>query len=70
MIYNFANPQMADMFRQEVAFAAAYIEHHIKGTMLRRRDMAVSKGKIGGGFIPIGFIVCKEEGPKFNNYVP
>jgi len=38
MIYNFANPQMAEMFRMEVAFAAAYIEHHVRGTMLRSRE--------------------------------
>ena len=70
MTYNFANPQMADMFRQEVAFAAAYIEHHVRGVMIRRRDMAVQSGRWGGGYIPLGFIVCREKGEKYNRYLP
>jgi len=70
MTYNFTNPQMAEMFRQEVAFAAAYIQHHVKDVMIRRRDMAVSKGQYGGGYVAMGFIICKEKGPKYNRYVP
>ena len=70
MIYNFANPQIAEMFRMEVAFAAAYIEHHIKGTMIGRRDMAVRNGQFGGGYVPMGFVVCKQKGEKYNKFLP
>jgi DNA invertase Pin-like site-specific DNA recombinase len=69
MLYNLNNPQMAEMFRMEVAFAAAYIEHHVRGTMLRRRDQAVAAGKFGGGFVPMGFIVCKEKGKDYNKLI-
>lgn len=69
LIYNFANPQMADMFRTEVAFAAAYIQHHVKDVMIKRRDQAVEKGQYGGGYIPMGFIVCKDEKSKYYKHL-
>src|SRR6266700_7930544 len=45
MTYNFANDQHAEMFRLEVQMAAMYIKNHVKGTMLRRRDMVVRLGQ-------------------------
>src|SRR5713226_3570824 len=44
MTYNFANSQHAEMFRLEVLMAAAWIESHVRGTMLRRRHMAAAAG--------------------------
>lgn len=62
MTYNFANDQHAEMFRLEVQMAAMYIKNHVKGTMLRRRDMIVRLGQWGGiGAIPVGYIVCMDE---------
>jgi len=69
MTYNFANSQMCEMFRMEVAFAAAYIQHHVKDVMIRRRDQAVEKGQYGGGYVPMGFIVCKDENSKYNKHL-
>jgi DNA invertase Pin-like site-specific DNA recombinase len=63
MTYNFANPSHAELFRMEVQMAAAYIENHIRGTMLRRRNMAAESGQWAGlGAIPVNFIVDKREG--------
>ena len=62
MTYNFANDQHAEMFRLEVQMAAMYIKNHVKGTMLRRRDMLVRLGQWGGtGAIPVGYIICSDE---------
>jgi DNA invertase Pin-like site-specific DNA recombinase len=36
MTYNFANTQHAELFRLEVQMAAAYIENHVRGTILNR----------------------------------
>ena len=63
MTYNFANPSHAELFRMEVQMAAAYIETHVRGTMLRRRQLAADSGQWAGmGAIPVNFIVDKREG--------
>ncbi|HYU73719.1 MAG TPA: recombinase family protein [Ktedonobacteraceae bacterium] len=62
MTYNFANPSHAELFRMEVQMAAAYIETHIRGTMLRRRYLAAESGQWAGlGAIPVNFIVDKRK---------
>src|SRR5216683_1297697 len=76
MTYNFANPQHAELFRLEVQMAAAYIDNHIRGTMLSRRSQAARLGGLwaGIGAIPVGYIVDKKEGSrtfgKFVIYLP
>jgi hypothetical protein len=76
MTYNFANPQHAELFRLEVQMAAAYIDNHIRGTMLRRRSQAARLGGLwaGLGAIPVGYIVDRNEGSqtlgKFIVYQP
>ena len=53
------------MFRLEVLMAAAWIESHVRGTMLRRRQMAAAAGEWAGlGAIPVNFIVDKGKGSK------
>ncbi len=72
MTYNFANPQHAELFRLEVQMAAAYIDNHIRGTMLRRRSQAARIGGMWAGLgpIPAGYIVDKIEGSKtFGKFV-
>src|SRR5436305_5155010 len=65
MTYNFANPQHAEMFRLEVQMAAAYIENHVKGTMLRRRSMAAQAGLWAGlGSVAVGYVVDKDKQSK------
>src|SRR5216684_3289314 len=65
MTYNFANPAHADLFRLEVQMAAAYIDNHIRGTMLRRRSQAARSGLWAGlGSVPVGYIIDKHEGNK------
>jgi hypothetical protein len=72
MTYNFANDQHAEMFRLEVQMAAMYIKNHVKGTMLRRRDMVVRLGQWGGiGAIPVGYITCSDEtSPLCGKFIP
>ncbi len=72
MTYNFANDQHAEMFRLEVQMAAMYIRNHVKGTMLRRRDMVVKLGQWGGvGAVPIGYIICiDEKSPLVGKFIP
>lgn len=72
MTYNFANRQHAEMFRLEVQMAAAYIETHVRDTMLRRRDMAAESGQWAGfGSIPVNFIVDRrKESPTFKRMIP
>lgn len=72
MTYNFANDQHAEMFRLEVQMAAMYIKNHVKGTMLRRRDMVVRLGQWGGiGAIPVGFILCNDkDSPLYGKFIP
>ncbi len=72
MTYNFAYDQHAEMFRLEVQMAAMYIKNHVKGTMLRRRDMVVRLGQWGGiGAIPVGFIICYEKNsPLYGKFIP
>ncbi|HLZ60078.1 MAG TPA: recombinase family protein [Ktedonosporobacter sp.] len=72
MTYNFANEQHAEMFRLEIQMAAMYIKNHVKGTMLRRRDMVVKLGQWGGiGAIPAGYIICTDEdSPYYGKFIP
>jgi DNA invertase Pin-like site-specific DNA recombinase len=72
MTYNFANPSHAELFRMEVQMAAAYIENHIRGTMLRRRNMAAESGQWAGlGAVPVNFIVDKrEDSPTKGKMIP
>ena len=72
MTYNFANPSHAELFRMEVQMAAAYIENHVRGTMLRRRSQAARSGLWAGiGYIPVGFIVDRKEGsPTSGKFIP
>jgi DNA invertase Pin-like site-specific DNA recombinase len=72
MTYNFANPQHAELFRLEVQMAAAYIDNHIRGTMLRRRSQAARLGGLwaGLGAIPVGYIVDRnEESKTFGKFI-
>ncbi len=65
MTYNFANLQHAELFRLEVQMAAAYIENHVRGTMLRRRSLAGRSGLWAGlGSVPVGYIIDKNEDRK------
>lgn len=65
MTYNLANPHHAEMFRLEVQMAAAYIENHVRGTMLRRRSQAARSGLWAGlGSVPVGYIVDKDKESK------
>jgi len=65
MTYNFANSQHAELFRLEVQMAAAYIENHVRGTMLRRRSLAARSGLWAGlGSVPVGYIINKDEDSK------
>ena len=72
MTYNFANSSHAELFRMEVQMAAAYIENHVRGTMLRRRYMAAESGQWAGlGAIPVNFIVDKRKGsPTYGKMIP
>ena len=72
MTYNFANPSHAELFRMEVQMAAAYIENHVRGTMLRRRYLAAESGQWAGlGAIPVNFIVDKrEDSPTYGKMIP
>lgn len=72
MTYNFANPSHAELFRMEVQMAAAYIETHVRGTMLRRRNMAAESGQWAGiGAVPVNFIVDKrEKSPTYGKMIP
>ncbi len=72
MTYNFANSAHAELFRLEVQMAAAYIDNHVRGTMLRRRSMAAEAGQWAGlGAIPVNFIVDKREGsPTYGRMIP
>jgi len=72
MTYNFTNPSHAELFRMEVQMAAAYIENHVRGTMLRRRHMAAESGQWAGlGAIPVNFIVDKrEKSPTYGKMIP
>src|SRR5712692_205974 len=72
MTYNFANLSHAELFRMEVQMAAAYIENHVWGTMLRRRSLAAESGQWAGlGAIPVNFIVDKrEESPTYGKMIP
>src|SRR5437588_3866722 len=72
MTYNFANIPHAELFRMEVQMAAAYIENHVRGTMLRRRSQAARSGLWAGiGFIPVGFIVTRsEKSPTYGKFIP
>ena len=72
MTYNFANPQHAELFRLEVQMAAAYIENHVRGTMLRRRQLAAESGQWAGlGAVPVNFIVDKrKESKTYGKLIP
>src|SRR5205807_8196232 len=72
MTYNFANPSHAELFRMEVQMAAAYIENHVRGTMLRRRTYAVEDGKWAGvGRIPMGLTIDKDpESRYYGKFIP
>jgi DNA invertase Pin-like site-specific DNA recombinase len=72
MTYNFANSQHVELFRLEVQMAAAYIENHVRGTMLRRRAYAVEDGKWAGvGRIPMGLTVDKDpESRYYGKFIP
>ncbi|HLZ56806.1 MAG TPA: recombinase family protein [Ktedonosporobacter sp.] len=71
MTYNFANRQHAELFRLEVQMAAAYIENHVRGTMLSRRSLAGKSGLWAGlGGIPMGYTVDKVEGsPRYGKFI-
>lgn len=72
MTYNFANVQHAELFRLEVQMAAAYIDNHVRGTMLSRRSQAARLGGLwaGIGAIPVGYIVDKSEGsPTYGKFI-
>lgn len=72
MTYNFANPQHAELFRLEVQMAAAYIENHVRGTMLRRRQLSAESGQWAGlGAVPVNFIVDKrKESKTYGKLIP
>jgi len=72
MTYNFANSAHAELFRLEVQMAAAYIDNHVRGTMLQRRFLAAESGQWAGlGAIPVNFIVDKREGsPTYGKLIP
>jgi DNA invertase Pin-like site-specific DNA recombinase len=56
-IYNFKRQADYDAYIAEAQAAAAYLELHIKGKMLRNRQRKAEKGRVANGTAPIGLML-------------
>ena len=56
-IYNFKRQADYDAYIAEAQAAAAYLELHIKGKMLRNRTRKAEQGKVANGTAPVGLML-------------
>ena len=56
-IYNFQRQADYDAYITEAQAAAAYLELHIKGKMLRNRTRKAEQGKVANGTAPVGLML-------------
>jgi DNA invertase Pin-like site-specific DNA recombinase len=59
--YNFKRQADYDAYIKEAQEAAAFLEHHIKGKMLKNRRLKAEQGKVANGVAPIGLMLDKND---------
>lgn len=59
-VYNFKRQGDFDAYIDEAQAAAAFIETHIRGKMLKNRTRKANQGKVANGLAPVGLLVVDD----------